>query len=446
MDTIIKMKHMISKKMATIKKSALFCLCVVGMTHMPIVHADTVPLDEVIAVAEHDAIMRSDLDRRLAQVRGQFAARNAPIPPDDVLTKQVLDVLILESLQIQLADRAGIRVDDDTLNQQMAKIASQNNMTLTQFSQALTQEGTTYPAAREQIRREMAISQLRQRQVGQRIRISDQEVDRALNSKGKKDTTEYRLANIVIRPSANTPEAIKQAQKTANEVYDQAKAGRSFAQLAAAHSAAPNAKSGGDLGWRKASQLPPNVNQAISSMGDAGITPPFQDEQGISIIKVIEKRAAVDDASPAQVTEVHARHILISPSKIRSDAQSQKLITQIKEQIDQGADFAKLAKKYSDDASSASAGGDLGWSSSKKFVPEFTSEVDSLPINKVSAPFKTKFGWHIVEVLERKNQDNAANQEKESARLSIRKQKYEDELQMWLRQIRQEAFVDIKLK
>lgn len=441
MDMTIKMKIM-----TTIKKTVLLALCAIGMAQTVIAHAEPVQLDEVVAIAERDAIMRSDLDDRIAQTRLQINSRNAPMPPDDVLTQQVLETLILESLQLQLAERGGIRVDDDTLNEQMSKIAAQNNMSLTQFSQELTKSGTNYPAVREQVRREMTIAQLRQRQISQRIRISDQEINRALNSKNKPESLEYHLAAILIKPSSNSPEAIKQAGQTATTVYNEAKSGRSFAQLAAAHSAAPNGKSGGDLGWNKTSQLSTAVTQAIAGLEVGGVSPPFQDTQGFSIVKIIEKRGATESTTAASVLEIHARHILISPSKIRNAEQTQQLINDIKKQLDQGADFAALAKKYSNDPTSASAGGDLGWSAPDKFVPEFAHEIETLPLNKISSPFKTKFGWHIVEVLERKNKDNAANQEKENARLAIRKQKYDDELQMWLRQIRQEAFVDIKLK
>jgi peptidyl-prolyl cis-trans isomerase SurA len=443
MDTKIKMKSMI-----IIKNVVLIILYVASITSSMFSWAEAIALDEVVAVAEHDAIMRSDLNKRIVEAKAQLSQRNAPIPPDDVLTTQILETLIIESLQMQLAEKMGVRVDDDALNEQMIKIAEQNKMTLNQFSEALSQTGSSYPEVREQVRREMTIQQLRQRSVAQRIRISDQEVDRALSGKNKQESSEYHLAAIIIKPSANTPEAIKQAQETAGDIYKEAKSGRNFAQLAAAHSTAPNAKSGGDLGWQKTSQLSSNVAQAVAGLSTNGITPPFQDGQSISIIKVLDKRGgtASENTRSTQVMEVHARHILISPSKIRSSDEAEKLIGQIKEQITQGADFAKLAEKYSDDTSSASGGGDLGWSKPEKFVPEFASAVEKMPLKKVSNPFKTKYGWHIVEVLERKNQNNAATEVKEDARKTIRKQKYEDELKMWLRQIRQESFVDIKLK
>lgn len=443
MDIKIKMKTL-----TNIKKNIVLLLCCIIAVNTPLVLADTSSLDSVVAVVEKDVIMRSELDKRVAEARQQITSHNAPMPPDDVLIKQVLNSLILESIQLQMADHLGIKVDDDMLNQQMAKIASQNNMSLAQFSQALTKEGTNYPAVREQVRREMIISQLRQRQVVQHIHINDQEVSHAVNNKSKQAVTEYHLAGIMIKPTSNTPQAIQDAQKQATDIYNEVKNGRNFAQLAAAHSKASNAKSGGDLGWRQPSQLPPNISDAIASLNVNDVAPPFQDQQGIHIIKILGKREAANEATPAPtaVIEYHARHILISPSKIRNDDQSQKLITQIKEQIDQGADFAKLAKKYSDDPSSASQGGDLGWSVSKKFVPEFAHELETLSEKTVSAPFKTKFGWHILEVLESRNQNNTAQQQEEdTVRASIRKQKYEDELQKWLRQIRQEAFVDIKL-
>jgi len=390
--------------------------------------------------------MRSDLDNRIAEARAQLSAHNNPIPPDDVLTKQVLETLILESLQMQLADRAGIHVDDNMLNQQMTKIAEQNKMTLAQFSQELNNVGRNYTAVREQVRREMTISELRHRQINQRARISDQEVDRTLSNKSKQGAYEYHLASIVMRPPTNTSCSISKAQQLANDVFNDAKSGISFSQLAAAHSTAPNAKSGGDLGWRKETQLSPNAVRAITGLAVGGISPPFQDGPDITVIKLIEKRSTPENGAPTSVNNIHARHILITPSIIRSDAQSKELITEIKTKIDQGVDFAKLAEKYSDDPSSASAGGDLGWSTPQKFTPEFSKEVETMPINKVSNPFKTKFGWHIVEVLERKNKDNAVAKVKDTTLSSMKKQKYEDELKIWLRQIRQEAFVDIKLK
>lgn len=442
MGTKIKMKM---KTLINIKQTFVLALLCMNFISAPYARAESTALDEVAAVVEKEVIMRSELDKRVNQMREQIASRNSPVPPDDALVKQALNSLIIESIQLQMAERLSIRVDDNTLNQQMAKIAAQNNMSLTQFSEALSREGTTYPAAREQIRREMTISQLRQRQVSQRIKINDQEVDRAINNKNKQDAIEYHLANIMIRPTSDTPEAIQDAQQQADAIYKEAKSGRNFAQLAAAHSNSPNAKAGGDLGWRRIDQLPPTLSSAVSSLDTNDVTQPFQDQQGIHIVKVLGKRNTSSDSASTAVTEYHARHILISPSKIRSNEQALTLITQIKEQIDQGADFAKLAKKYSDDSTTASGGGDIGWSTTKKFVPEFAQKMQTTPENTVSAPFQTKFGWHILEVLGSREQSDNNAQEEESARSAIRKQKYEDELQRWLRQIRQEAFVDIKI-
>ncbi|SDJ22557.1 periplasmic chaperone for outer membrane proteins SurA [Pseudomonas delhiensis] len=407
-------------------------------------HAEVTPLDRVVAIVDNDVVMQSQLDQRLREVRQTIEKRGAPLPPEHVLTQQVLERLIIEDIQLQIGERSGIRITDEELNQAMGTIAQRNNLSLDQFRAALSRDGLSYDDAREQVRREMIISRVRQRRVAERIQVSDQEVQNFLASDlGKIQLSEeYRLANILIPvPDGASPETLQAAGRQAQEVYQQLKQGADFNQLAISRSAGDNALEGGEIGWRKAAQLPSPFDGMVGSLAVGDVTEPVRTPGGFIILKLEEKRGG----SKMVRDEVHVRHILLKPSEIRSEEETQKLAQKLYERIQGGEDFGKLAKQFSEDPGSALHGGDLNWVDPESLVPEFRDVMNSIPQNQLSKPFRSPFGWHILEVLGRRATDSSDKFREQQAAQVLRNRKYDEELQAWLRQIRDEAYVEIKL-
>lgn len=408
------------------------------------VQAEIQSLNRVVAIVDNDVIMQSQLDARAREVQQTIAKRGAQLPPTDVLNQQVLERLIVENLQLQIGERSGIRITDEELNQAMASIAQRNNLTLEQFSAALQRDGLSYNDAREQIRREMVISRVRQRRVGERIQVTDQEVKNFLASDlGKMQLSEeFRLANILIPlPEGASPEAIQAAARRVSSLYDELRNGGDFAQLAISNSASENALEGGEIGWRKAGQLPPALDELISALAPGEITEPIRTPNGFMIIKLLEKRGGSSVVSD----EVHVRHILIKPNEIRSETETRRLAERLYERIVSGEDFAELAKNYSEDPGSALNGGDLNWIDPSTLVPEFREVMAKTSSGELSKPFKSQYGWHVLEVLGRRATDNSEKFREQQAMNALRNRKYDEELQAWLRQIRDEAYVEIKL-
>lgn len=409
-----------------------------------VVHAQIQPIDRVVAIVDNDVVMQSQLDQRLQEVEQSISKRGGQLPPMDDLQHQVLERLIVENLQLQIGDRSGIRISDEELNQAMASIAQRNNLTLDQFRAALSRDGLSFETAREQVRREMVISRVRQRRVAERIQVTDQEVQNFLASDlGQMQLSEdYRLANILIPVAdAASPDEIRAAAQKTSQVYDQLRSGADFAQQAIANSASENALDGGEIGWRKAAQLPPAFVELLRGLNPGDITEPLRTPGGFMIIKLLEKRGG-----DAQVRdEVHVRHILIKPNEIRSDEETHRLVERLYQRIVAGEDFATLAKSFSEDPGSALNGGDLDWIDPNSLVPEFRDVMAKTPSGEMSKPFHTQFGWHILEVLGRRATDNSEQFREQQALNALRNRKYDEELQTWLRQIRDEAYVEIKL-
>ena len=407
-------------------------------------HAAVQPLDQVVAIVDNDVIMQSQLDQRVHEVQQTIAKRGQGVPPASVLDQQVLERLIVENLQLQIGERSGIRITDEELNQAIGTIAQRNNMTIDQFRQALAHDGLSYEDAREQVRREMIISRVRQRRVAERIQVTEQEVKNFLASPmgAMQMSEEFNLANILIpTPESANSEAIQAAAKQAEEVYNQLKKGADFGQMAIARSGSDTALEGGDMGWRKAAQLPPPFDRMLSEMPVGEVTPPVRTPGGFIILKLNGKRGG----ETVVVDEVHVRHILIKPSEIRSEAQTKELINKIYDRIKSGEDFATLAKTYSEDPGSALNGGDLNWVNPDSLVPEFREAMADTPQGVLSKPFKTQYGWHVLEVLGRRATDSTTQAREQQAMNALRNRKYDEELQTWLRQIRDEAYVEIKL-
>ncbi len=406
--------------------------------------AEVRALDRIVAIVDNDVIMQSQLDQRLREVEQTIEKRGAEMPPRDVMQQQVLERLITENLQLQIGERSGIRISDEELNQAMATIAQRNNMSLDQFRAALERDGLSLDTAREQIRREMVISRVRQRRIAERVQVSNQEVENFLASDlGKLQLSEeYRLANILIPvPESADSAAIQAAEKTARDTYEQLQNGADFAKLAVSRSASENALEGGDMGWRKAAQLPPPFDTEVRAMNVGDFTQPVRTPPGFILLKVLDKRGGDTQVRD----EVHVRHILIKPSQIRSEEESRRLVERLRDRILAGESFAELAKNFSEDPGSALNGGDLNWIDPSSLVPEFREVMANTPNGQLSEPFKSPFGWHILEVLGRRATDSSEEFREQQALSLLRNRKYEEELQAWLRQIRDEAYVEIKI-
>lgn len=408
------------------------------------VQAEVQTLNRVVAIVDNDVIMQSQLDARVREVVQTISKRGAELPPLDVLNQQVLERLIVENLQLQIGDRSGIRITDEELNQAVASIAERNKLTPEQFGAALARDGLSIDDAREQIRREMVISRVRQRRVAERIQVTDQEVQNFLASDmGKMQLSEeYHLASILIPvPEGSSPEAIQAAERQVSDVYSKLQAGADFAQLAIARSASETALEGGDIGWRKAAQLPPPFDAMLGALSVGETTEPIRTPGGFMILKLIEKRGG----DTLVRDEVHVRHILIKPSEIRSEDETRRLAERLYQRIVAGEDFAELAKNFSEDPGSALNGGDLNWIDPNSLVPEFREVMAKTPSGELSKPFQSPYGWHVLEVLGRRATDSSEQYREQQAMTVLRNRKYDEELQSWLRQIRDEAYVEIKL-
>ena len=408
------------------------------------VHAAVQPLDRVVAIVDNDVVMQSQLNQRTQEVQQTIAKRGGGVPPASALEQQVLERLIVENLQLQIGERSGIRITDEELNQAIGTIAQRNGMSVEQFRAALAHDGLSFDDAREQVKREMVISRVRQRRVAERIQVSEQEVKNFLASDlGKAQLSEeFRLANILIpTPESANSQAIQAAGKQAVEIYQQLKQGADFGQVAIARSASENALEGGEMGWRKAAQLPPPFDRLLSSMAEGDVTEPVRTPGGFIILKLQEKRGG----GQMLRDEVHVRHILIKPTEVRSEAATEQLADRLYERIRSGEDFAELAKSFSEDPGSALNGGDLNWVDPNSLVPEFREAMANAQQGVVTRPFKTQYGWHVLEVLGRRATDSTEQAREQQAMNVLRNRKYDEELQTWLRQIRDEAYVEIKL-
>jgi len=403
-----------------------------------------VELESIAAVVNNDVITSGELERKSAEISERLRQNNTALPPASVLRQQVLENLITRRLQLQLAERAGIRVDDQTLNRAVHNIAAQNQLTLEQFRDVLEKDGFDYLQFRENLREDITINRLRQRQVDNRVTVSTEEIDNFLaNLKAQGITTQaYHLAHILIAvPEAATPEQIQQARQKAEMVLTKLRSGADFAQTAVSVSDDLQALQGGDLGWRKAGELPSLFAEMVTKMQPGDISNLIRSPSGFHIVKLLEKR----DEQSQLITQTHARHILMRPNELISEQEVKSRLLQLKQRIESGDDFAELARSNSEDPGSAAAGGDLGWVDPGTMVPEFEQEMNKLKVNQISEPFKSRFGWHIVQVLERRNHDDQGKTQRSKVRELIRQRKIEQETQNWLRQLRDEAYVENRL-
>ena len=403
-----------------------------------------VALDRIVAVVENDIIMQSELETKLRTVVGQMQQQGIQLPSSSVLETQVLERMILIIIQLQRAEETGIRVDDETLNRTISNIAAENKVSLSQFRDILEKDGFNYEQFRENIRNEIIISRLRQRQVDNRISISSKEIDNALSNmefQGKTET-EYQLSHILISlPEAPTPDEEEQARLVATKVLEDLKAGQDFAMMASTYSDGQRALEGGDLGWRKKNEIPTLFSTQIASMEKGDISDLIKSSSGFHIVKLADVRSSEKHI----ITQTNARHILIKLDELTTADDARVRLDQLKTRIEGGDDFEVLAKSHSDDTVSAADGGNLGWSSPGRMVPKFEEVMDQLEIGEISQPFDTQFGWHLLQVLDRREHDDTENVRRTKASETIRRRKSEEAHQNWLRHLRDEAYVEYRL-
>jgi peptidyl-prolyl cis-trans isomerase SurA len=397
-------------------------------------------LDKIIAIVDNDVILASELRERLADVRANLS-RTQQAPPDgQELLKQILDQLVLESIQIQLAYRAGVRISDDQLNQSIARIAQQNRATSAQFKAMLEKEGKSYTAMREQVRRDLLIQRVQNGKVSRRIQISDQEVEHYLSSEeGKKlASAEYRLAHALIPVAKDAPQAEQiKAQEYAQSLYKKIQGGTQF--LKAIGDPGPFKINSSDLGWRKLDDLPEFLATAATQLNKGDTAEPIRSASGFHLVQLLSKRGDGEI-----LPQTHARHILLKTSAIRDEKATETEINSLRERIVNGEDFTELAREFSEDIGSATEGGDLDWTNPGQLVPEFQTAMDSTKIDGVSQAFRSQYGWHILQVLGRRDKDVTTDMRRRIANNHLHKRKFNDELQVWLQQIRDEAYVDYK--
>ena len=404
-----------------------------------------IELDRIVAVVNNDVIVESELGSRMRLVKEQLRQGGTALPPDDVLKKQVLERLVLERLQIQIAERNGMRVEEEMLNQAVERVAKQNNFTLAQFKDVLERDGFDFARFREDIRNEILISRLQQRQVQNRITVTDRDIDNYLSTMEKQgaDASAYQISHILVAvPEAASSETIADAQKKAEAIVDELRNGADFAKVAVAESDGQQALQGGDLGWRDGSELPTIFADVVPKMSKGEISDPIKSSSGFHVIKLMDVRGA---AGRYVIIQTRARHILVRPNEVTSEAEAKARLQQLLTRIENGEDFMELARTNSDDRGSALQGGDLGWVNPSDTVPEFQIVMDKIPVGGVSEVFQTRFGLHIVQVLERRQFDDTEKIKRAQALEQIRRRKLDEELQNWLRQIRDEAYVELRL-
>ncbi len=403
------------------------------------------PLDRIVAVAEDDVILASELERQVDAIASQFQANGAPLPPRPILRRQVLERMILQRLQLQLAKRNGIEVDDETLRQALLELARRNHMDLAGFRQAIENQGMDYERFVENLRQELILNRLRASQVNAKIQVSEREVTHFLETEAQSDpeqAREYRLGHILIAtPEAASPQTVQKAQRKAERIAAELRQGLDFRQTAIAVSDGAQALEGGDLGWRKLDRIPTLFVDIVPKMKKGEVRGPIHSPSGFHIIKLLDVRGGDKHI----VLETHVRHILIKTNEVVDDAEAKRRLNILKRRIESGEDFAALAQAFSDDPASAVKGGDLGWITADAVVPAFAQAMNRLEPGEISDPVQTPFGWHIIQVLGRKSRDDTPEYRRKRAREILTRRKIEEETELWLRRLRNEAYVEILL-
>lgn len=420
-------------------KAAFFSL---SLSFSSILSAETV--DYIVAVVNDDVITHTALQRKVQETLESLKKRQVvSLPPQHELEKRVLDDMILRTLQLQLARQMGITIDDTSLNETLRNVAAQEQKSLQDFRAMVEQDGYDFKEFREELRDEMLVRRLRQRQVVNRINVTEREIDAFLANQAQQGekSEEYHLLHILIAlPEAASPEMIAAKQQEAEKVLAKLKAGARFEDTALTVSDSQQAFEGGDLGWRKLGEIPALFVEAVRQMAPGELKGPIRNASGFHIVKLADKR----NAEKTVITQTKVRHILRKTSELVSDFEAENYLTTLKSRIEKGDDFEQLARAHSDDKGSAAEGGSLGWINPGDLVPEFEEVMGSLKEGQISKPFKSRYGWHVIQVLERRQHDNTETAQRNKASQQIRQRKTEEELQEWLRQLRDEAYVEYR--
>jgi peptidyl-prolyl cis-trans isomerase SurA len=399
-------------------------------------------LDRIVALVDDGVILQSELDHQVDVVTRQLREQGTRMPPPEVLRQQILESLIVQQVQLQRADRLGIRVIDEQLNLALQRVAERNDISLSRLPEALAAEGINYAAFREQLRREMTIDAVRQRDVIPRIAVSEREIQRWLeqHEATRGSQVEYDISQILVAlPEAPSPQQIEEARARAAQIHAELQAGGDFAELALAASGGQQALAGGRLGWRRGSQLPQQFAAAIQALSTGEFSEPIRSSSGFHIFRVNETRG---DGEQVIQLQTKARHILLVPNEVLDDATIRGRLEVIRERVVNGESFADIAMLESEDPGSAARGGDLGWNPPGTFVPEFEAQLDQLGPGEISEPFATPFGWHIILMEDRQERDTTDEVRRMQAVQAIRAGKQEQETELWLRRLRDEAWVE----
>ena len=407
--------------------------------------AEVVKMDRIVAIVDQAVVTEQELESRIATVTAQFKKQGTELPAEAILRKQILERLITDTLQLQYAAQTGLKVDDNQLDKTIGRIAEQNQLSLAEFTEALAKDGVSMTKFRADIRNEITLARLREREVDGRVNVSESEIDNFLTSQAanNENQDEYEIAHLLIRtPEEGATEDIQKAKSKVDSALTELKAGVSFAKVSASFSDAPNALEGGSLGWKKASQMPALFLDALRAMQVGEVSAPLRSPNGFHVLKLNNKRGG---NSPLVIQQTHARHILIKLSEIMSEKDGKLKIDGIKERLDNGEKFEALARQYSED-STASSGGDLNWVNPGDTVPQFEKAMNELKDLQISTPVRTQFGWHLIQVIERRSQDMSKEAARLKARQEIRAKKADEAYQDWIRELRDRAYVEIRLE
>lgn len=407
--------------------------------------AEVVKLDRIIAIVDQGVITEQELENRIISLTSQLKKQGAELPPENIFRKQVLERLISDTLQLQYAAQTGLKVDDAQLDKTIQRIAEQNQMSVKDFNAALAADGVSPAKFRADIRNEITIARLRDREVESRVNVTESEIDNYLTTQASSNENrdEYEISHILIRtPEEGSPEDIQKARTKVEEVIKALQDGSSFAKVSASYSDAPNALEGGGLGWKNATQIPTLFLDALKTMQPGDVSTPLRSPNGFHILKLNNKRGG---NSPLVVEQTHTRHILMKITEVVSEKDSKQKMDAIRERLVNGENFEMLARQYSEDGT-ASNGGDLGWVNPGDTVPQFEKAMNELEIGQISEPVRSPFGWHIIQVLERRKQDMSKEAARLKARQEIRARKADEAYQDWVRELRDRAYVELRLE
>ena len=402
-------------------------------------------LDGIAAIVNEGVVLKSQMDEQLETIRRNAAAQGMQLPPEDVLVEQVLERLILTEVQLQRAERIGLMISDEMLNESIASIADQNGVAFEEMPALLAKDGLDYSKFRSSLRDEITVSQLRRIEVSQRINVSEREIEQCIaDLEGNVvANSEYELSHILLPlPEGASADEIAEIEELAKQVFAQISNGADFREMAVRYSKGPTALEGGSLGWMQGAQVPTLFTEVLQDMEKGDVSQPVRAASSFHIVKVDDMRSAIERS---EIRQAQVRHILIIPNEVIDDATAKQRLDEALEAIRNGADFGEQAKLLSDDPGSANLGGELGWSSPGTFAPAFEQTITASEIGVVSEPFRTQFGWHILEVTDRRVYDNTEDLKRTNCDQKIRASKVEEESMQWMQRLRDEAFVEKRI-